>query len=1073
MNTNLPITAHREEILDAIAKNPAVIITAETGAGKSTQVPQFLVDDGYDIVVTEPRRLAVRTVAARVAHEMGEELGGRIIGYRTAYERLCDPDHCRCLFATDGLQLVRELMGAGRHQVLVIDEVHEWNINIETLVAWAKFRIDEGAPFKVVVMSATLEAEKLAEFFGGAPVISVPGRTYPVEVRSRGVDEAVDVAALLAEGRNVLWFQPGKAEIERGIQTLRSVHKVEAELLPLHGELEAAEQDKCFANYSRPKCVVATNVAQTSITIDDIDAVVDSGVERRIELVDGVEGLYLRPISRADSQQRKGRAGRTKPGVYIDWCRSSERLEFPLAEILRSRLDQTVLRLAGQGFDMEELRFFHQPNLAEILEAKRALRALGCMDEVGEVTRIGHRVARLPISVGNARMIVEAERLGVVDDVISVAAILEQGGIIARRVRQEDGYAEEGFPIARRRFFPEERDSDLLAQLAVYKEVPNISRDEARQNAVFLRAYYQAAEKRKHIAESLRGRVRDFRSSGKREDILRAVCAGMVDHLWQYNRGYYIGDGQTRELGRESVLRYRPDTSEWILGLAFDLEIETRRGKRVLNLINMATAIDLSWLFDAAPQLLEVRQGINPRYDEARDSVVSTTETWFTNHKISEETVEDVARPEAPHIFAAWLAGLRSHASAALNEAVEANRARNARAEELNRRAGATLFTVVSGETLGDYYLGRLCGATRVADIRDPTALRLPPLDAELVALIEQENPMETVILGGMQAVSYYNDPPQVSLPREVAETQAWRELPDHVLLPNGGEVEVAIQTSSWSSDAIRGTGEAVKAELASRELRKEAETLSERLKMLREEHHVPYSREGWVDRLETAVRKALFDEQTPSYVPSDRDAVAGWMERVEQLIAEVEESAAGYEEREAALRAAEEQGEILRNFGGYWRATGSGQSVWWVISPDGTAREPDRVEAARHKSPHAKYWDAVMPSELALFWGKGSNASAHEFQVVKMPNNGCTPEQLATVGRLEDEIERAWEHRAGLASGKSSPSVGGGWGLGAPRVYQRGVTQETSAEDGSGVDPNNPFAKLAALRDRMGGEKK
>lgn len=640
----LPITAYKEEILKAVEENSVVVITAETGAGKSTQVPQYLLEAGYDIVVTQPRRLAARTVANRVADELCEELG-ETVGFRTAYERK-DSEATRCLFCTDGLALVRELMGVGRHQILVLDEVHEWNLNIEVLVAWAKRQIEAGANFKVVIMSATLETEKLSMFFSGAPVISVPGRLFPVEVKQASRDVIEDAAKLLREGRNVLVFQPGKSEISETIAMLGRL-ELNAEILPLHGELDYDEQAKCFKHFGRPKCVVSTNVAQTSVTIDDIDAVVDSGTERRVELVDGVEGLYLKPISLADSEQRKGRAGRTKTGVYIDHCPAANRLEFPKAEILRSRLDQTVLRLAEAGIDAEELEFFHQPNRSEIHEAKRALKALGCMDENGSVTPVGRRVAKLPISVQFGRMVIEAERLGVVDDVITVAAILEQGEITAR---SKDRYEQPAW----KKLLNGEQESDVMAQLAVYKQAEAMNKDLMFQNGVFVKAFYQAKEKRRHLADALRGKVREFKSTGKREDILRALCAGMVDHLYKNNYGSWTnGDGQTRQLNRESVVR----SADWLVGIPWDLEIQTRRGKTTLNLIKMATKVDPTWLVEVAPQLAETKSGLNPRYDFGKDLVVSTTQIFFNGQLVREEALEDAEHPEAAFVFAGWLAG--------------------------------------------------------------------------------------------------------------------------------------------------------------------------------------------------------------------------------------------------------------------------------------------------------------------------------------------------------------------------------------------------------------------------------
>ncbi len=662
MNQSLPIQNFRKEILAAIRDNSVVVITADTGAGKSTQVPQYLLEEGYDLVVTQPRRLAARTVSARVSQERGEKLGG-IVGFRTAFERQ-DSEATRCLFCTDGLALVRELMCVGQHKVLVLDEVHEWNLNLEVLVAWAKLQLQRGVDFKVVLMSATLESAKLAEYFGGAPVIQVPGRLFPVTEEipsSRLVD---DVAKLLRQGRNVLVFQPGKAEIAKTIAELNEL-KVHAEILPLHGELVPEDQQLCFKHYARPKCVVSTNVAQTSVTIDDIDAVVDSGMEKRIELEDGVETLNLRPISEADSTQRKGRAGRTKPGIYIDHCPAMDRPDFPVAEILRLRLDQTVLRLAEHGFDAEELEFFHQPDTAKIHEAKRFLKALGCMDEAGKVTAIGHRIAKMPISVHHGRMVVEADRLGVVDDIIDIAAILEVGEVTARKVKSKKmndwtGKMEEvdvpAHGIWQRRFCPQERESDLMAQLAVFHGTRGMSKDEMVKAGVNLRSLYRAREIRDHLAESLKGKVRAFESSGKRDDILRAVCAGMVDHLWKnVGFGYRNGDDQVRELNRGTVVY----SAEWVVGLPFNLPVPVRRGAKemiTLYLVRMATKVDPKWLMEVAPQLVRQETGVNPRYDEANDCVVSDTQTYFQNQVMESYTVLSPEHPEASRVFATWLA---------------------------------------------------------------------------------------------------------------------------------------------------------------------------------------------------------------------------------------------------------------------------------------------------------------------------------------------------------------------------------------------------------------------------------
>lgn len=641
--STLPITAFRKTIVEAVRNNPVTVITAETGAGKSTQVPQYLLDEGYDLVVTQPRRLAARTVAQRVAEEIGEELG-RTVGYRTAVDRQDSPA-TRCLFCTDGLALVRELMGVNKG-VLVLDEVHEWNENMEVLVAWAKRQIATGADFKVVLMSATLEAEKLAAFYNGAPVISVPGRLFPVESRNPASRLVDDVAALVRDGRNVLVFQPGKQEITDTTSALEQM-QVNAEILPLHGELTPQEQAKCFKHYGRPKVVVSTNVAQTSVTIDDIDAVVDSGLERRIELVDGVEGLYLKPISLADATQRKGRAGRTKAGIFIDHCSSSSRPDFPVAEILRKRLDQTVLRLAIAGFDMELLEFFHQPAKSEIHDAKRALVSLGCMTADGQVTKIGRLVNRLPVSVQYGRMLVEADRLGVVDDVLTVAAILEQGGITVPTPSRNQPDRPDW-----RRMVPSETESDVMGQLSVWQMAENMSKDEMREKGVSLRSFFRAKEIRQHLAQAVKQFFR-FGSTGRREDILKAVCAGMVDHLYKGSYGRYTnGEGIERELGSGSLVR----GADWLVAKPFDLQIKTRRGMMTLKLVELASKVNPMWLVEIAPQLTEHKTALNPRYDSAKDVVVSTTQTYFNGAMVREETVDDGENPEAANVFASWVA---------------------------------------------------------------------------------------------------------------------------------------------------------------------------------------------------------------------------------------------------------------------------------------------------------------------------------------------------------------------------------------------------------------------------------
>lgn len=636
VNNALPIAAYRQKIVDSVRANAVTIIVAETGSGKSTQVPQFLIAEGFTTIVTEPRRLAARSVAERVAEEWGSKIGEEV-GYRIAGES-CDSDKTRCLFCTDGLTLVRELVGMNRANVLVIDEVHEWNLNIEVLVAWVKHEIETGRDLKVVLMSATIESEKLSAYFGNAPIVTVPGRLFPVTVVepsfSGCVDHAIDMAR---KGHNVLVFQPGKMEIQETIENLRN-SGVHAEILALHGELDWLEQQKCFKHYGRPKIVVSTNVAQTSVTIDDIDVVIDSGLERRILTIDGVEGLYLKPISFKDSEQRKGRAGRTRHGTYVDYCPETNRPEYPIAEILRLRLDQIVLRLAEAGFDAEELEFFHQPDVNKIHEAKKVLKALGCISASGSVTPIGREVARLPISVRTGRMVVEAIRHGVVSDVVTIAAIIESGELHMRKDR-------DGFPVySWRDIVKGERQSDLFAQLMLYRAAAKMRNNEMASNGILIKAFHRAKQIREHIAEALRGKI-NWSDSYDRELITRCIVSGLIDHVyvnqWQEFRN---GDTCTRKLNRDSVVS---PSSKIIVGMPRDIEFTGRFGKQTLNLVCMATEISLSLVYELAPHLVETKEGV-VSYSDIHEGIITTTKICLNNQEVAER-VE--MTPDAPGTY--------------------------------------------------------------------------------------------------------------------------------------------------------------------------------------------------------------------------------------------------------------------------------------------------------------------------------------------------------------------------------------------------------------------------------------
>lgn len=619
----LPILDYREKIISAVDSHQVTIITAETGAGKSTQVPQYLAEHGYDkIIITQPRILAARNLSNRVREEWAErntEDSTPIIGYRTAHERDDDPDNA-ILYCTDGLQLVRELTGSGtkRKQVLVLDEIHEWNENMEVLIAWSKKRCDEDPRFKVVLMSATIEAESLAQYFGDAATISVPGRSYPVE-KLHGRDLIGEIIKQIdaPEPHNMLVFLPGKAEIESVGEAIKKKAAIaNVPIIPLHSQLEPEVQQRAFGHFESGKVILATNVAQTSITIGDIDVVIDSGLERRAEVRSGVEGLFIAEVSQADCLQRAGRAGRTKEGTYIlaqlDKLPCSpleKRPEYGVPEILRKHIDRLVLRLANIGIDIEDLNFFHTPKKNAIKRAKAKLITLGALTSQGKVTPIGKAMERFPVESGYARMLVEAEKY-----TPEIRAKL--AAIIA--IQEVEGIVKGGSRFTGWRQFTNQTQSDLLGQYDIYLSLPDIDPIDHEELGIITKSVTKAEEVKDRLLRDLA--LEDIEltrvADEEVEPLLRCITAGQLDQLWAvqaHGDVLHLGSSDERELSSGTLVK----NASVIAATPFDLEVQTPKGLQVLNLVTDVTAVDPSWLEELAPHLFEVSQGkiyYDPRY---------------------------------------------------------------------------------------------------------------------------------------------------------------------------------------------------------------------------------------------------------------------------------------------------------------------------------------------------------------------------------------------------------------------------------------------------------------------------
>lgn len=661
--SDLPVYDFYDQITASVDTNQVTIITAETGAGKSTQIPQYLAEHGYDkVIVTQPRILAARNLSRRVREEWSNHTGdiGEEVGYRTAHER-DDSTRTKILYCTDGLQLVREITGAGieTSQVLVLDEVHEWNENMEVLIAWAKKRCLEEPRFKVVIMSATIETGSLAEYFDTTAVINIPGRSYEV-AKKRGADLIAEIFNHIEKASNMLVFLPGKAEIADISDAVKS--KAEAAgvpVIPLHSQLEATAQQQAFASHPNGKIILATNIAQTSVTIDDIDVVIDSGLERRSEVRNGVEGLFIVQTSQADCLQRAGRAGRTKPGEYIlapygtmECLDFEDRPEYATPEILRKHIDRLTLRLANVGIDIEMLDFYHDPSHKAIMQAKRTLIALGALTKNGDVTRIGRQMEKFPVESNYGRMLVESKQYSdeVQSKLTTIIGVQEVGGIIKGGTRYT-GW----------RKYTRQTKSDLLAQYDVLLALNKIYPDEYEELGIISKNVAKAREVRERLNHDLGLEDKPLEpiDSSEEEELLRCIVAGEIDQLWtvdERGEATHIVTKKRRELSSSTVVR----NPKLITGTPFDLQIPTHSGGlETLNLVQGITRVNTEWLLSSAPHMFAPRRG--KAFYDPRSGQLATRQLVRFGGQVLEGASEPITENN-PHnrrlfneAFSAWV----------------------------------------------------------------------------------------------------------------------------------------------------------------------------------------------------------------------------------------------------------------------------------------------------------------------------------------------------------------------------------------------------------------------------------
>ena len=479
----LPVSQRRDEIAQAIRDHQVVIIAGETGSGKTTQIPKICLELGRGVTGqighTQPRRLAARTVAERIAEELGSPLG-ETVGYQVRFTDVSADDTLIKLM-TDGIllnELARDRQ-LKRYDTLIIDEAHERSLNIDFILGYLRKLLPERPDLKLIITSATIDPERFAAAFGGAPVVEVSGRTYPVEVRYRPIEGGEDgdqgqaildaVDELSGEGPgDILVFLSGEREIRDTADLLAGRDRLE--VLPLYSRLSAAEQHRVFerrqASAHTRRVVLATNVAETSLTVPGIHYVIDPGTARisRYSHRTKVQRLPIEPISQASANQRKGRSGRTADGICIRLYSEADfesRPEYTDPEILRTNLASVILQMAAIGLgDVPKFPFIDPPDARNIADGLTLLAELNAFKD-GRITGLGRKLARLPVDPRIGRMILEADRNGCVREVLIIAAALS---IQDPRERPVD--AQQSADDKHRRFA--DPDSDFTAYLNLW-----------------------------------------------------------------------------------------------------------------------------------------------------------------------------------------------------------------------------------------------------------------------------------------------------------------------------------------------------------------------------------------------------------------------------------------------------------------------------------------------------------------------------------------------------------------------------------------------------------------------------
>ncbi len=760
----LPIDAHLARIVEAVREVGALVLVAEPGAGKTTRVPPALMEAGFaergEVLVVQPRRLAARMAARRVADERGERLGGRV-GYTVRFDDRSSAE-TRVCFVTEGI-LVRRLIDEPELpgvSAVVLDEFHERSLQADLSLAWAaRLRASAREDLAIVVMSATLDADPVASFLG-CEALHVPGRTHPVAIEhlerpdERRLEEQVAgaVRRLAVRGLvgDVLVFLPGAGEIRRAREACEPIARAhDLDVVALHGDLPPAEQDRAVRQGPRRKVILSTNVAETSVTIEGVVAVVDSGLARvaRHSPWTGLSTLEVAKVSRASAAQRAGRAGRTGPGVCVRLYTKHDHETRPAhdaPEIARADLSELVLLLRAQGHDPAAFPFFEAPPRPALDAAEGLLGRLGALDEGGRPTELGRRLLKLPVHPRIGRVALEAAARGEPERGAALAALLGEREIrLAARTRLDDGA----------RGLHESGPSDLLARLEAFEaaESDGLSPRTLRSHHLDPAATHAAARARDQLLRHMhrylhRGQV-PMQVEGDEEALLVAVLAGFPDRVGRRREAgsdeIVFAGGGAGKLAPSSVVR------DAMFVVAVDVD-DRRRGATV---IRAASAVEPEWLLELFPE--RVRDSEEHRFDPKQERVEVVRALTYDGLALDESRSAAEPGEETSRVLAraALAAGPEAFCDA---EALERLVRRTAFASEHDPS-----LPTVTQETIREALVKLADGATGFGDLRRASLLDVlrAELGGDALARLDRLAPEEVRLPGRPKGAPIHYEP--------------------------------------------------------------------------------------------------------------------------------------------------------------------------------------------------------------------------------------------------------------------------------------------------------------------------